>query len=100
MQKKRKVNAAEQEAWQTDRRGKRKQVSQHGIAAASFSISAEAEDEKAQVYVVQSGDNLSKIAKAWLGDAARWKDILEANQDTLKNPRLIQVRQQLIIPPK
>ena len=98
-QKKRKLHEEEQEAWQKDRRGKKKRVPQRDIAAASFSISAE-EEEETQVYVVQSGDNLSKIAKALLDDAARWKDIFEANKDTLKDPSLIQVGQKLIIPPK
>jgi len=51
-----------------------------------------------RTYTVQPGDNLSRIAKALLGDAARWKDIFEANRNILKNPDVIRVGQELIIP--
>ncbi len=51
-----------------------------------------------RTYTVQAGDNLSRIAKALLGDANRWKDIFEANRNILKNPDVIRVGQELIIP--
>lgn len=51
-----------------------------------------------RTYTVQAGDNLSKIAKALLGDASRWRDIFEANKDTIRNPDVIRVGQELIIP--
>jgi nucleoid-associated protein YgaU len=44
---------------------------------------------QARVYVVQSGDSLSKIAKEILGDAKRWPEIFEANKDKIKDPNLI-----------
>ena len=50
------------------------------------------------VYTVQSGDTLSKIAKAYLGDSNRYMDIFKANGDTLKNPDQIKVGQKLNIP--
>jgi LysM repeat protein len=50
------------------------------------------------VYTVQSGDTLSKIAKAYLGDSNRYMDIFKANSDTLKNPDMIKVGQKLNIP--
>jgi nucleoid-associated protein YgaU len=51
-----------------------------------------------RTYVVVAGDTLSAIAKQFYGDANRWKDILEANKNTVKDPSTIQVGQELIIP--
>jgi len=53
---------------------------------------------KARTYVVAAGDTLSAIAKKFYGNANRWKDILEANKDTVKDPNTIRVGQELIIP--
>ena len=53
-----------------------------------------------QQYVVQKGDNLSKIAKNLLGDANAWKQIFEANRDVLDNPDKIFPGQTLKIPPR
>jgi nucleoid-associated protein YgaU len=50
------------------------------------------------VHTVASGDTLSKLAKAYLGDAGRYMDIFNANKDTLSNPDLIKVGQKLNIP--
>jgi len=49
-------------------------------------------------YTVQSGDSLSKIAKAQYGDASQWKRIYEANKDKIKNPDLIYPGQEFTIP--
>ena len=49
-------------------------------------------------YTVQSGDTLSKIAKAHLGDANAYMKIFEANKDKLSDPDKIQVGQVLTIP--
>ncbi len=49
-------------------------------------------------YTVQKGDTLSKIAKAHLGSANKWKLIWEANRDQIKNPDLIKPGQVLKIP--
>ena len=57
-----------------------------------------AEEEKPPVYVVQSGDSLSKIAKEQLGDARRWPEIQELNKDQIPNPNLIRVGQELTLP--
>ena len=53
-----------------------------------------------KVYVVKSGDSLSKIAKAEYGDANAWQKIFEANKDILKDPNKIYPGQKLKIPPK
>lgn len=51
-----------------------------------------------RMYIVQSGDSLSKISKKFYGDANHWKRIYEANRDVVKNPDLIQPGWTLRIP--
>ncbi len=51
-----------------------------------------------RTYTVVKGDSLSKIAKALLGDAQKWRAIYEANKDIIKNPDLIHPGQVLKIP--
>jgi nucleoid-associated protein YgaU len=53
---------------------------------------------KKEIYVVQPGDSLSKIAKEIYGDASRWPEIFEANKDQISDPNLIRVGQELVIP--
>ena len=53
-----------------------------------------------KIYVVKSGDSLSKIAKAEYGNANDWNRIFEANKDILKDPNKIFPGQKLKIPPK
>lgn len=50
------------------------------------------------IHTVKAGDTLSKIAKVHLDNANRYMEIFNANRDKLKDPDLIQVGQQLIIP--
>ncbi|HWW84477.1 MAG TPA: LysM peptidoglycan-binding domain-containing protein [Vicinamibacterales bacterium] len=50
------------------------------------------------VHTVASGDTLSKLAKAYLGDPARYMDIFNANTTVLSNPDMIKVGQKLTIP--
>ncbi len=52
-----------------------------------------------QTYEVKSGDNLSKISKQFYGDSSEYMRIFYANRDKLKDPDMIQVGQQLAIPP-
>lgn len=53
---------------------------------------------KAQTYTVKSGDCLWTIAKKYYNDGARYREIYEANKDTLKSPNLIYPGQELILP--
>jgi nucleoid-associated protein YgaU len=53
---------------------------------------------EARVYEVVSGDSLSKIAKRFYGDAAKYPKIFEANRDQVKDPNVIQPGQKLKIP--
>ena len=54
--------------------------------------------QQAKTYTVQSGDTLSKIAKAHLGDANAYMKIFEANKDQLSDPDKIKPGQVLKIP--
>jgi nucleoid-associated protein YgaU len=50
------------------------------------------------VYTVKSGDNLSKIAQAFLGDANAYMQIFNLNTDQLSDPDKLKVGQQLKLP--
>ncbi|MBC5992820.1 LysM peptidoglycan-binding domain-containing protein [Pontibacter cellulosilyticus] len=51
------------------------------------------------VYTVQSGDSLSKIAKKHYGNANAWTKIYNANKDKIgDNPDLIRPGQRFVIP--
>lgn len=51
-------------------------------------------------YTVESGDTLSKIAKAHYGDAMKYPQIFEANKPMLSDPNKIYPGQVLRIPPQ
>ena len=51
-----------------------------------------------RMYVVESGDSLSKIAKKFYGDASAWKRIYEENREVIHNPDMIQPGWRLKIP--
>ena len=48
-------------------------------------------------YIVAEGDSLWKIAKAQLGDGKLWTSIYELNKDTIKNPNMLTVGQEIIL---
>jgi nucleoid-associated protein YgaU len=64
------------------------------------SVKSGASSTANKIYVVVSGDSLSKIAKREYGDAKLWPKIFEANKDLLKDPNKIFPGQKLKIPPK
>lgn len=53
-----------------------------------------------EMYTVQPGDSLSRIARQFYGQSSLWTIIFEANRDTLDDPSRIRVGQILKIPPK
>jgi nucleoid-associated protein YgaU len=63
-------------------------------------VQSGAESTAERIYVVKSGDSLSKIAKQEYGDANAYMVIFEANRDILKDPNMIHPGQKLKIPPK
>jgi nucleoid-associated protein YgaU len=58
------------------------------------------EAEETRFYTVQSGDTLSKIAKAHYGDANKYQQIFEANTPMLSHPDKIYPGQVLRVPPE
>ena len=53
-----------------------------------------------QTYTIGKGDTLSKIAKEHYGSANAWKQIFEANRDTIEDPDRIFPGQVIKLPPK
>ena len=63
--------------------------------AGDLVLNIEVEGGGYEEYTVQSGDSLSKIASHW---NTNWKQIWDANRDTVKDPNLIHPGQVLKIP--
>ena len=61
-------------------------------------LTAPPAEEETVYYEVKSGDSLSKIAKAFYGNAMKYPVIFEANREVIKNPDLIYPGQKLRIP--
>ena len=70
-----------------------------GVAAVNDMLTVNAPEPEAQWHTVVSGDNLSKIAKAFYGDANKYPVIFEANKPMLSHPDKIYPGQMLRIPP-
>lgn len=49
-------------------------------------------------HTVAKGDTLYKLARAYYGNQARWKDVYEANSSEISDPNMIRVGQRLVIP--
>lgn len=58
----------------------------------------EAKKEETEFYTIKSGDSLSKIAKAYYGNAMKYPVIFEANREVIKNADLIYPGQVIRIP--
>ena len=71
----------------------------HGVAAVNDMLIVQTPEPESQWHTVVSGDNLSKIAKAFYGDANKYPVIFEANKPMLKHPDKIYPGQLLRIPP-
>lgn len=52
----------------------------------------------ATTYTVVRGDSLWNIAKKYLGNGAKWKEIYELNKDRISDPNLIYPGQTLVMP--
>ncbi len=69
------------------------------LDAAVAAARAAADAARVKTYTVKGGDTLSGIAKAELGDGARWKEIYELNKEAIgANPDQIKVGMVLNLP--
>lgn len=57
-------------------------------------------DSTIMTYTVVKGDNLWKIAKKQLGNGTRYIEIYKLNKDIIKNPSMIHIGQELVLPAK
>ncbi|HEX4954491.1 MAG TPA: peptidoglycan-binding protein LysM [Thermoanaerobaculia bacterium] len=71
-----------------------------GVAHVDDRIEVVVPEPPSQYHTVVSGDNLSKIAKRYYGNANKYPVIFEANQPMLKHPDKIYPGQVLRIPPQ
>jgi len=68
-------------------------------AAAPTPVQSELnETEVSEFYEIKSGDNLSKIAKQYYGNANKYPLIFEANREVIKHPDKIYPGQKIRIP--
>ncbi len=70
-----------------------------GVAGVNDLLVVNSPEPEAKWHTVVSGDNLSKIAKAFYGDANKYPLIFEANKPMLSHPDKIYPGQMLRIPP-
>ena len=70
-----------------------------GVEAVNDMLTVDAPEPESQYHTVVSGDNLSKIAKSFYGDANKYPVIFEANKPMLSSPDKIYPGQLLRIPP-
>ena len=71
-----------------------------GVEKVNDLLVVETPQPEAQWHTVVSGDNLSKIAKKFYGDANKYPVIFEANKPMLSHPDKIYPGQMLRIPPQ
>ena len=70
-----------------------------GVAGVSADqLNAPPQTGKVEYYTIQAGDNLSSIAKKFLGNASAYPKIFEANREVIKDPDKIYVGQKIRIP--
>ena len=73
-----------------------------GHTAAAQPAASDADEPRApvggQVYTVQKGDTLYKLARRFYNDQARWRDIWQANRNRISDPDQIAIGMKLIIP--
>ncbi len=55
-------------------------------------------DSATRTHVVGKGDTLFRIARTYYSNAAKWRDIYQANRNVLTDPNKLRVGDQLVIP--
>ena len=59
---------------------------------------AASKKSEGRTYVVRSGDTLASISRKFYKSSTRWKVILDANKQEIRDPKKLTVGQSLIIP--
>jgi tetratricopeptide (TPR) repeat protein len=54
--------------------------------------------KRGQTYIVESGDTLFSISRKFYNSSKHWKEILEANKKSIRDPKDLTVGQTLVIP--
>jgi tetratricopeptide (TPR) repeat protein len=68
--------------------------SQEGDAASKKTVARKGD----RTYAVQSGDTLFSISRKFYKSPKRWKDILDANRKSIRDPKKLTVGETLVIP--
>ncbi len=72
-----------------------------GVSAVNVdAMDAPEPEPEVEYYTIVSGDSLSKIAKAYYGNAMDYPKLFEANREVITDPDLIYPGQKIRIPPK
>lgn len=73
----------------------------HGVTEVKIDgMQTEAASGDVKYYTIEKGDNLSKVAKEFYGNANDYHKLFEANREVIKDPDLIYPGQKIRIPPK
>lgn len=83
------VAATENDTPDTQTSGNEDQLSLPGPEPAASAV---------DFYTVKKRDTLTKISKKVYNDAGKWRDLYEANRETLESPEALRVGQKLVIP--
>lgn len=55
---------------------------------------------RALTHKIADGDTLAALAKRYLGDAERWRELFERNREVLKDPDLLPIGRVIKVPPR
>jgi tetratricopeptide (TPR) repeat protein len=66
--------------------------------ASDTSLKKPASRKEGRTYAVQSGDTLASISRKFYKSSTRWKEILHANKQSIRDPKKLTIGQTLIIP--
>ena len=57
-------------------------------------------DARPRAHIIVDGDTLPRLAAQYLGNAERWREILETNREVLSDPEVLRLGAELRIPPR
>jgi LysM repeat protein len=66
--------------------------------ASDASSKKAASKKEGRTYTVQTGDTLASISRKFYKSSTRWKEILDANKQSIRDPKKLTIGQTLVIP--